>query len=85
MRRMSIQQRCMIVLASVLVWLPPVAIQAGDVDKSSVHKPAGSPKIVFESREHDFGTVQPITSLTHSFTFTNQGTAMLLIEKVKAG
>ena len=85
MRRMSMQQRCVNVLAAALVWLLPVAIHARDVDKSPVDKPAGAPKIVFESRAHDFGTVQPNTPLTHSFVFTNQGTAPLLIEKVKAG
>jgi hypothetical protein len=82
---MSIQKRCLHVLAAALVWLLPVAIHAQDVDKSPVETPAGSPKIVFEKRAHDFGTVQPNTPLTHSFALTNQGTAPLLIEKVKAG
>ena len=52
---------------------------------SPVDKPAGVPTIVFESLAHDFGTAQPNTPLTHNFVFTNQGTAPLLIEKVKAG
>ena len=43
------------------------------------------PKIVFESQVHDFGTVKPKTSLTHEFVFKNNGTAELLIEKIKAG
>ncbi len=85
MRSMSMQQRCVHVLAAALVWLLPVAIHAQNVDQSPVDNPAGAPKVVFESRTHDFGTVQPNTPLTHSFVFTNQGTAPLLIEKVKAG
>jgi hypothetical protein len=85
MRNISLLQRCAHVLAAVLVWLLPVAIHAQDVDQSPVNKLAGEPKIVFESQAHDFGTVQPNAPLTHSFVFTNQGAAPLLIEKVKAG
>ena len=85
MRRMTKKTRCLLALAAALVWLTPVAIHARDVDQSPVDNPAGAPKIVFENRTHDFGTVKPNTSLTHSFAFTNQGTAPLLIEKVKAG
>ena len=73
-----------IVLAT-LFWLLPVLVHAQVADQPPVEKPAGAPKIVFESLEHDFGTVQPNTPLTHNFVFTNQGTAPLLIEKVKAG
>jgi hypothetical protein len=47
--------------------------------------PAKQPKIVFESMAHDFETVQPKKNLKHSFVFKNQGTAALVIEKVKAG
>jgi len=85
MRNISLQQRCAYVLAAALVWLLPVAIHAQDVEHIPVDNSAGAPKIFFESRAHDFGTVQPNTPLTHSFVFTNQGTAPLLIEKVKAG
>ena len=85
MRRMSMKQRRVHVLAAALVWLLPGAIYARDEAQSSADNPAGAPKVVFESRAHDFGTVQPNTPLTHSFVFTNQGTAPLLIEKVKAG
>lgn len=70
---------------AVLFWFLPVAVYAQSVDQAPVEKPAGAPKIVFESQAHDFGTVQPNTPLTHSFVFKNQGTAPLLIEKVKAG
>ena len=85
MRRMSMQQRCANVLLAALFWFLPVAVYAQNVEQPLVEKHAGAPKIVFESRAHDFGTVQPNTPLTHSFVFTNQGTAPLLIEKVKAG
>ena len=85
MRNISLQQRWAHLLAAALVCLMPVAINSQDVEQIPVDTPAGAPKIVFESRAHDFGTVQPNTPLTHSFVFTNQGTAPLLIEKVKAG
>lgn len=85
MRMTSMQQRCIYVLLATLVWFLPLAVYAQNVDLPPVEKPAGAPKIVFESREHDFGTVQPKTPLTHNFIFKNQGTAPLLIEKVKAG
>jgi hypothetical protein len=73
-----------IVLAALL-WQVPMLLHAQAVDQTPVDEPANTPKIVFESLTHDFGTVQPNTPLTHSFVFTNQGTAPLLIEKVKAG
>jgi len=85
MRNISLQQLCVHFLAAALVWLLPVGSHAQDVEQIPVDKPAGAPKIVFESRAHDFGTVQPNTPLTHSFVFTNQGAAPLLIEKIKAG
>jgi hypothetical protein len=45
-----------------------------------------APRIEFQSRSHDFGTVQFSTAgLTHDFVFKNQGTAALLIKNVKAG
>lgn len=85
MRIISILQRCTHILAAMLMCLLPVAIHAQVVDKTPVQKPAGVPKIVFESLTHDFGTVQPNKPLTHSFVFTNQGTAPLMIKKFKAG
>jgi hypothetical protein len=85
MQYISLKQRCAQVLAAALVLLLPVVMHAQDVKQIPVDKPAGEPKIVFENPTHDFGTVQPNTPLTHSFVFANQGTAPLLIEKVKAG
>jgi hypothetical protein len=60
-------------------------VHAQIVDNTPVADPSNTPKIVFESLAYDFGTVQPNKPLTHNFVFKNQGTAPLLIEKVKAG
>lgn len=49
-------------------------------------KTPGVAQIVFKTQSHDFGTAQYSTAgLTHSFVFTNTGTAALLIKNVKAG
>jgi len=73
-----------IVLATLL-WQLPMLVHAQVVDQTPVDEPENTPRIVFESLTHDFGTVQPNMPLTHNFVFRNQGTAPLLIEKVKAG
>jgi hypothetical protein len=69
------------ILAATLVWLTPLTVCAQAKDKTALE----SPQIIFKSLKHDFGTAQPNERLTHSFIFTNQGTAALMIEKVKAG
>ena len=73
------------ILLAALFWQLPMLVNAQATDQTPSADPSNSPKIVFESLTHDFGTVQPNTPLTHNFIFTNQGTAPLLIEKVKAG
>ncbi len=45
----------------------------------------GSPAMVIESMQHDFGLVNQGTALTYSFKITNTGTADLLIVSVKPG
>jgi len=55
-------------------------------EREETEKASGVPKIVFTKQMHDFGTVQYSASgLTHSFVFTNTGSAALLIKNVKAG
>jgi len=70
---------------AALFWQLPMLVHAQVIDQTPVDEPVNTPKIVFESLTHDFGTVQPNMPLTHNFVFKNQGTAPLLIEKVKAG
>ena len=81
----SKSQKCMPMLLAALVLLVPMACHSQTVGQNPIDTPANMPKIVFESLEHDFGTAQPNKPLTHSFVFKNQGTAALMIEKVKAG
>ncbi len=69
------------ILLATLVCLVPMAVHAQNKNQT----PVETPKIVFETLEHDFGTTKPNKPLTHSFIFKNQGTAELVIEKVKAG
>jgi len=83
--RMKKYQRCAHMLLALFLWLIPITIYAQTADQATKDDSKTIPKIVFESNEHDFGTVQPNTPLTYNFIFTNQGTAPLLIEKVKAG
>jgi hypothetical protein len=83
--RMNIHQRYTHILLALFLWLAPIAVYAQTPDQVLKHDSENVPKIVFATSKHDFGTVKPKTSLSHNFVFTNQGTAPLLIEKVKAG
>ena len=44
----------------------------------------GSPSIVFEETEHDFGDVEKQSTVKHIFKFKNHGDALLVIDKVRA-
>jgi hypothetical protein len=44
----------------------------------------GHPKIVFTEYQHDFGKMTEGEVVTHTFRFTNEGTADLLITSVSA-
>lgn len=49
------------------------------------HAEAGKlPVIKFDNAEHDFGTIQSGTKVEHTYKFTNEGTADLVISNVKA-
>jgi len=78
-------QKCVHMLLVALISLIPMACHSQTVGQSPIDTPANTPKIVFENLTHDFGTEQPNKPLSHSFVFKNQGTAELMIEKVKAG
>lgn len=54
----------------------PVAAAPRDV-------PASGPRIEFEARVHDFGTISDIAAQDYSFAFRNVGDAPLVIEAVK--
>ncbi len=83
--RMNMYQRCTHLLLALFLWLVPITVYAQTSNQASKNDSTNVPKIVFEASKHDFGAVKPNTPLTHNFVFTNQGTAPLLIEKVKAG
>ncbi len=42
-------------------------------------------KIVFDTTTHNFGKVKTESTLTHTFTFTNNGTATLVIDRIRSG
>ena len=44
---------------------------------------AGKPKAVFKETSHDFGKVKQGDVVTHEFTFTNAGGAVLVVDKVE--
>jgi hypothetical protein len=49
------------------------------------HAEAGKlPVIKFDNAEHDFGTIQSGAKVEHTYKFTNEGTADLVISNVKA-
>jgi len=85
-KQMTAQQKIFrIARATCMLWLIPMTLYAQADEQGRDGSDTGQSKIVFESLVHDFGTVQPKSALKHSFTFKNQGTDALLIEKVKAG
>ena len=83
--KIDLYQRSFHMLLALFLWFVPITVYAQSANQASTEASTNIPKIVFEVSKHDFGTVQPKTALTHSFIFTNEGTAPLLIEKVKAG
>jgi hypothetical protein len=74
-----------VLLACMLAVSAPAAVQAQADAQGPDRGPGGKPAVVFETREHDFGTVQPEAPLKYSFVFKNTGSAALLINNVKAG
>lgn len=49
------------------------------------NSPGGTPRIVFEKTSYDFGEQVSGVELEKTFTFTNQGDGVLIIENVRAG
>jgi hypothetical protein len=55
-----------------------------DPAKDQAEVPAGpTTSMVFDTYEHDFGTLEEGESVTHMFKFTNTGSEPLLLEKCK--
>ena len=58
--------------------------QAFDPAKDAAQAPAGpTTSMVFDTYEHDFGTLDEGDAVTHVFSFTNTGSEPLLLEKCK--
>ncbi len=74
------------VLTLCLFALPAIAQKAkpskGKVPRKVAVKAVGSPKLVMESLEHDFGKVKEGRVTSYSFLVKNQGTDVLQIENV---
>lgn len=45
---------------------------------------AKAPNLSFKAKEHDFGTINDRSEVSHSFVFTNTGKSPLVIKKTKA-
>lgn len=55
-----------------------------DPAKVQAEKPAGpTTTMVFDSYEHDFGTMDEGDAVTHVFSFTNTGSEPLILDKCK--
>lgn len=44
--------------------------------------PVGTPKLILNESEFDFGNIEPSIMVTHVFTFVNEGSAPLVISKI---
>ena len=73
-------------LALCLFALPAMAQKAkpskGKVPRKVAVKAVGSPKLVMESLEHDFGKIKEGRPTSYSFLVKNDGTGALQIENV---
>ena len=58
--------------------------QAFDPAKDAAQAPAGpTTSMVFDTYEHDFGTMDEGDAVTHVFSFTNTGSEPLILDKCK--
>ena len=58
--------------------------QKFDPAKSQAQEPAGpTTTMVFDTYEHDFGTLDEGDAVTHIFSFTNTGSEPLILDKCK--
>lgn len=60
------------------------AQEAGGTQLAGEEKQTGTPRIVFEQTEFDFGEVDAGVKVEHTFTFKNTGNGLLKIEKVRS-
>lgn len=61
-----------------------LASSCKNIDTGTPSEPH-APRIVFEETLHDFGRRMSGNNLEHTFTFTNKGDAVLVIEDIKRG
>jgi hypothetical protein len=61
---------------------PPRKVVAKPAKSEVVAKVAGTPKLVMESLEHDFGKIKEGRPTSYSFLVKNEGTGVLQIENV---
>jgi hypothetical protein len=58
---------------------------AGLQEQQAKESKAGTPKILFDQKEFDFGEMEAGEKLEHIFAFRNTGNGTLRIEKVRSG
>jgi hypothetical protein len=74
-------------ISAALLAGPAFAAETGDSSPPDAVKPAaaeGGPSLVFEMATHDFGKIEPDQTVKHTFTFRNEGDALLVIANIRA-
>jgi hypothetical protein len=59
----------------------PAEIGIPDIEKRKVPKDGKYPEMTFETKDHDFGTIEADSKVNYSFTFKNTGQADLIITR----
>ena len=73
--------------AFLAVFLPaqafPEEVPSGELQPATATETKGSPHLVFENMEHDFGEIKQQEKVKYVFNFRNEGDGLLVIDKVK--
>ena len=59
----------------------PAEIGIPNIEKRVIPKDGKYPEMTFESKDHDFGTIEADSKVNYSFTFKNTGEADLIITR----
>ena len=59
----------------------PAQLGIPDIEKRVIPKDGKYPEMTFESKDHDFGTIEADSKVNYSFTFKNTGEADLIITR----
>jgi hypothetical protein len=59
----------------------PAQLGIPDIEKRVIPKDGKYPEMTFESKKHDFGTIEADSKVNYSFTFKNTGEADLIITR----